>query len=210
LKQVLGTIPALIFTDASHSVVTSAWLNRRRELLVCWLEKFHKSHASLPGAPAAQARLGLDPALANIVFSGFPAIRMEGDLVALRGHKVQFSTEESAALQRLEQEFRKAAYQPPHPSELLRSAALEPRNGRVLLESLIKNGKLVRVSEDLVFHSDILAHIRKSLSPHKGRRFSVPEFKAWTQISRKFAIPLLEYLDHQHVTRREGDNRVVL
>jgi selenocysteine-specific elongation factor len=135
---------------------------------------------------------------------------MEGDLVALRGHKVQISSEESAALRRLEQEFRKAAYQPSPPNEILRSAAVEAKNGRALLERLIKDGKLVRVSENLVFHADVLAHIRKSLAAHKGRRFSVPEFKDWTQISRKFAIPLLEYLDHQHVTRREGDNRVVL
>jgi selenocysteine-specific elongation factor len=56
----------------------------------------------------------------------------------------------------------------------------------------------------------VIAHIRKSIAVHKGRRFSVPEFKSWTQISRKYAIPLLEYLDHQKVTKREGDNRVVL
>jgi selenocysteine-specific elongation factor len=56
----------------------------------------------------------------------------------------------------------------------------------------------------------VLAHIRKSLALQKGRRFSVPEFKSWTQISRKYAIPLLEYLDREHVTRRDGDLRVVL
>jgi selenocysteine-specific elongation factor len=38
----------------------------------------------------------------------------------------------------------------------------------------------------------------------------VPEFKSWTNISRKYAIPLLEYLDRQHVTRRDGDARIVL
>jgi selenocysteine-specific elongation factor len=210
LKQVLARAPTLIWSEASQRVVTRTWLDRHRELLIRWLEAFHKKHPSLPGAPSAQTRQGLDASLATIVFGGFSAIRMEGDLVALRGHKVQISSEESAALRRLEQEFRKAAYQPSPPNEILRSAAVEAKNGRALLERLIKDGKLVRVSENLVFHADVLAHIRKSLAAHKGRRFSVPEFKDWTQISRKFAIPLLEYLDHQHVTRREGDNRVVL
>jgi selenocysteine-specific elongation factor len=56
----------------------------------------------------------------------------------------------------------------------------------------------------------VIAHIRNSLSSHKGRRFSVPEFKDWIQISRKYAIPLLEFLDHQRVTKREGDLRVIL
>jgi selenocysteine-specific elongation factor len=210
LKTALSTIPSVIFIETLQQVVTKAWLASWRERLVRWLEEFHKNHPSLAGAPVAQARLGLDAPLASIVFNGFSSIRMEGDLVALRAHKVQISSEETAALRRLEQEFRKAAYQPSHPNELLRSASVEPKNARALLERLIKEGKLVRVSENLIFHADVLAHIRKSLAPHKGRRFSVPEFKDWTQVSRKYAIPLLEYLDHQHVTRREGDNRVVL
>ena len=48
------------------------------------------------------------------------------------------------------------------------------------------------------------------LAGHKSARFGVPAFKDWTGISRKYAIPLLEYLDRERVTRREGDERVVL
>jgi len=100
--------------------------------------------------------------------------------------------------------------QPASPAEILRSAGVDAKKGRGLLEALIKNQKLVRVSEDLVFHSVALAQIRKSLTARKSCKFSVPEFKEWTGVSRKYAIPLLEYLDRQHVTRREGDGRVVL
>jgi selenocysteine-specific elongation factor len=75
---------------------------------------------------------------------------------------------------------------------------------------LIKGKKLVKVSADLIFHPDALEHIKRSISAHKGRRFTVPEFKEWTNVSRKYAIPLLEFLDREHVTRREGDTRVVL
>jgi selenocysteine-specific elongation factor len=62
----------------------------------------------------------------------------------------------------------------------------------------------------LLFHADVIAHIKTSLGQQKGRRFSVLEFKSWTNISRKFAIPLLEYLDQQRITKREGEVRVVL
>ena len=48
------------------------------------------------------------------------------------------------------------------------------------------------------------------LTTKKGVRFAVPEFKDWTGISRKYAIPLLEFLDREHVTRRDGDSRLVL
>ena len=52
--------------------------------------------------------------------------------------------------------------------------------------------------------------LRGILAAHIGTRFSVPDFKIWTGISRKYAIPLLEFLDREHVTRREGDSRIVL
>jgi len=66
------------------------------------------------------------------------------------------------------------------------------------------------VSEDLVFHHDAIGRLRLLLASHKGERISVPAFKEWTGISRKYAIPLLEYLDREHLTRREGDERLVL
>ncbi len=202
--------PHLLLIEAEQRVVSRAWLWRRRDLLVEWLKAFHTKNASLPGAPVVQARLGLDSALAHFVFSSFPAIRFEGDLVALATHRVQVSDREALALQSLEQAFRSAGYQPANASDTLRSTAVDAASGRGLLEKLIKRGRLVRVSDELIFHADVIAHIRNSLAAHKGRRFSVPEFKEWTQISRKYAIPLLEYLDHQRVTRRDGDSRVVL
>jgi selenocysteine-specific elongation factor len=55
-----------------------------------------------------------------------------------------------------------------------------------------------------------MAQLRGMLGARKGQRFAVPQFKEWTGISRKYAIPLLEYLDRVRVTRREGDQRVVL
>jgi selenocysteine-specific elongation factor len=52
--------------------------------------------------------------------------------------------------------------------------------------------------------------LRALLAHKKGQRFAVPEFKDWTGVSRKYAIPLLEYLDRERITRRDGDARVVL
>jgi selenocysteine-specific elongation factor len=61
-----------------------------------------------------------------------------------------------------------------------------------------------------VFHRTALDQLRQLLAGRKAARFNVPTFKEWTGISRKYAIPLLEYLDREHVTRREGDERVVI
>ena len=63
---------------------------------------------------------------------------------------------------------------------------------------------------ELVFHRSALDGLRSRLAPYKGRRLGVAQFKDLAGVSRKYAIPLLEYLDRERVTRREGDERVVL
>ena len=93
---------------------------------------------------------------------------------------------------------------------MLAKSGVESARGRTLLQILLKDKKLVRINEDLVFHAGALDTLRRMLAARKGQRFGVPEFKEWTGISRKYAIPLLEFLDRERVTRRDGDVRVVL
>ena len=72
---------------------------------------------------------------------------------------------------------------------------------------------LLRITPELIFHRDALAELRSKLALYKkakGERISVPAFKDLTGITRKYAIPLLEYLDRERVTRRQGDERVIL
>ncbi|MBV9405318.1 MAG: selenocysteine-specific translation elongation factor, partial [Acidobacteriaceae bacterium] len=199
VKSLVGNSAKLAFIESAQSVVSRRWIAREREKVVAWLREFHRNNPAAAGAPIAQARLNLEPQLATAVFQDFAAVRIQGDLVALAEHKPTISATEAQALSNIENAFRKAGFQPAAPLEILRTASADVKTARGLLEALIKSQKLVRVSEDLVFHSDVVSHIRKSLAPHKGRKFSVPEFKEWTHVSRKYAIPLLEYLDRQHV-----------
>ena len=185
---------------AGPFVLAKSWLAQGREKLVSWLQDFHTKNPSASGAPLSQARLGLEPNLARAVFENFAAVRVQGETIALREHRPNISTQENALLEGIERRFQQSGIQPPALDGIPRGA----------LETLIKAQRLVRVSPELVFHPEAIAKLRELLGTHKGRRFSVPEFKAWTNVSRKYAIPLLEYLDRQHVTRREGDARVVL
>lgn len=210
IRSVIVQNSRLVFVEAAQRAISRAWIEEKRKKLIEWLRAFHAKNPSASGAPVAAARLGLDASLAGVIFDGMPEIRVHGDLIALAGHHVQFTNQETQALARMEQTFRAGAFQPPAPADVLQATGLDTKKARVLLETLIKSQRLVRVSDELIFHADAIAHIRKSLAAHKGRRFSVPEFKEWTHISRKYAIPLLEYLDRQRITRREGDLRIVL
>jgi selenocysteine-specific elongation factor len=79
-----------------------------------------------------------------------------------------------------------------------------------LLQLLLREKRLVRVSDELVFHHSAIGQLRQMLVERKATRFSVAAFKDWTGVSRKYAIPLLEYLDREHITRRDGNERLVL
>jgi selenocysteine-specific elongation factor len=210
IRAALSRNSSLVVHEPAGRAISKAWIDQKRRDISAFLTSFHAKNPSLPGAPMSLVRSGMDAELAALVFHDAPSFRVQGDLVSLATHKAQFSNQETQALSTIERAFRQAAFQPPSPADVLRSAGVDPNRARGLLEQLIKAQRLVRVSENLIFHSEVIGHVRKSLSAHKGHRFSVPEFKEWTQISRKYAIPLLEYLDHQRVTRREGDARVVL
>jgi selenocysteine-specific elongation factor len=207
--EVVVQTPNLILVNGQH-LVSKRWVEQRRRKLVDWLEAFHAKNPAAAGAPISQARLGVDTALLGPVFDNFPAVSLRGDLVSLCSHQPAVPAVDGKALAQIEFTFRQGAFQPPPPNDVLAATGVDSKTARGLLEALVKDGKLTRISADLIFHAEVIAHIRQSLAAHKGRRFSVADFKSWTKVSRKYAIPLLEYLDHQRVTKREGDVRVVL
>ena len=131
-------------------------------------------------------------------------------MVSLSGHVARLSPEEATARAALEQLFQKSGFQPPSANEALATAGIELKRARIQLEALIKDKRLVKVASDLILHADVVEQMKRSVALRKGQRFSVPEFKKWTNVSRKYAILLLEFLDRERVTRREGHTRVVL
>ena len=71
---------------------------------------------------------------------------------------------------------------------------------------------LVKLSDDLVFHRDALDAMRRQgcRAETNTPKLNVGNFKDLFGVTRKYAIPLLEYLDRERVTRRVGDERVIL
>ena len=139
-----------------------------------------------------------------------PEIVVEGETVRLRSHRVVLQEDEEQARAAIERTFAAAGLAAPAMAEALAKSGVEARRARTLLEILLREKRLLRVSEELVFHRTAIERLRETLAARKGQRFGVGEFKEWTGISRKYAIPLLEYLDREHVTRRDGEGRLIL
>ncbi|HVS82782.1 MAG TPA: selenocysteine-specific translation elongation factor [Pyrinomonadaceae bacterium] len=145
------------------------------------------------------------------------ALVSEKDIVRARAHTRELSDADAQMRARLEKAYQDAALAAPSMSEAFAragiGAAAQP-HGRKILQLLIDSGILVRVQGEMFFHRGALDDLTKKLREYAARNsdpsIDVPAFKELAGISRKYAIPLLEYLDRQRVTRREGNRRVIL
>jgi len=138
---------------------------------------------------------------------------LQGETAKSAGAEVTLLPEEQRARDQIETAFASAGLTVPPVKDVLAQLAVETRRAEKLLQLLLKEKRLLRVSADLIFHANALLEMRQKVASYKkakSERISVPAFKELTGISRKYAIPLLEYLDRERVTRRAGDERVIL
>jgi len=182
--------------------------------------KFQKENPLLPGIAREDLRASLGKRVRNETFRAAleelvseKKLDAQGELVKKAGSEIALLPEEARAKEQLEAAFASASLAVPAVTEVLAKLAVEAQRAEKLLQILLREKNLVRVSAELVFHRQALAQLREQLAAYKkarGDRISVPAFKELTGITRKYAIPLLEYLDREHVTRRVGDERVIL
>jgi selenocysteine-specific elongation factor len=139
-------------------------------------------------------------------------LHVAGELVSLAGRSVQMKDEEAESKGIIESAFQKAGLKVPALKEVLAEVKVDKARAQRLVALLLREGTLVKLSEDLVFHRDALGSLKQSMAEQKrsSDKIDVAKFKDMTGISRKYAIPLLEWLDRERVTRRVGDARVIL
>ena len=110
-------------------------------------------------------------------------------------------------------EFERAGLVAPGVAEVLSRVAIDSLRANKLLQLLIREKTLTKVTEEMVFHSSALVKLSALIAAYKsahGERLPIAAFKELAGVSRKHAIPLLEYLDRMRLTRRAGDERVIL
>ncbi len=184
------------------------------------VERFHKENPLSPGIAREDLRANLGRRVPAETFraaleelAGKKKLDVQGELVKRAGSEIALQPEEAQAKGEIEKAFAEAGLAVPSVKEVLAKLSVEAKRAEKLLQILLREKNLVRVSPELIFHRHALASLKERLAAFKkakGERMSVPVFKDLTGITRKYAIPLLEYLDRERVTRRAGDERVIL
>jgi selenocysteine-specific elongation factor len=192
-------------------------VSRLRGLIVGALEQFHRAQPLRPGMSREELRGragGADDRVFAQVLGALDteaAVRIDRDKVRLGTHSVRLTAEQQAAVDRLEREFRDAQASPPSAAEALGRAGLQGDEEHDLFQVLLESRKLVRVKEALFFHTEALEAIQDKLVAllRERKEIGPGDVKDLLGISRKYAIPLLEFFDSRRVTARVGERRVL-
>lgn len=107
--------------------------------------------------------------------------------------------------------YRDAGLNPPSFLEAIRELHISEKDARTFVTLLLRDKTLIKVAPDDVFmHHLSIDGLEKTIRELKGQNLDVGRLKQITGLSRKYTVPLLEYLDRQRITRRQGDTRIVL
>jgi selenocysteine-specific elongation factor len=212
LVRIVSNEPLILISEALFAEIGKKLLAR--------VERFHKENPLLPGVTREELKASLGRRVRPETFAAAlqmlleqKKITLQGEFIKKAGAEIKLAPEELRAQEQITQAFAKAGLAVPSVKEVLAQLKIETARSEKLLQILLREKVLVRVSADLIFHRDALDALTGLLGKYKkskGDRIGIPAFKELTGITRKYAIPLLEYLDRQRQTRRAGDERVIL
>ncbi|RUM88133.1 MAG: selenocysteine-specific translation elongation factor [Thermodesulfatator sp.] len=200
------------------------WLLRTRfevfkEEILQALRKFHERFPLKPGLSREELRARVSSAAHPRTFElALSELLSEGRLVAereylrLSEHQPVLPEEAEALKKKVEEVFLQGGFIPPEPEEALSRFREKPQLAQDMFEVLVQEGTLVRLSEKLFFHRKTLERAKELVLKHfeSHSELSVGDFRKLTGgASRKYLIPLLEYLDREKITLRVGDRRIL-
>ena len=205
-------------TAVGNSLVASSVVDERADALVKTVAAYHQAEPLAPGIAREEARTRLfEHAAPDLFEQVVMRLECEGRLVArdtlaAAGRTMSLSGDETRAREALQSAFKVSGLAPPDARTAASAAGVDEAVSERMLKLLIREKVLVRLDQ-LLFHADALERLKSDVRARKSAgdpRLDVAVFKERYGISRKFAIPLLEYLDRERVTRRVGDGRVIL
>jgi selenocysteine-specific elongation factor len=139
-------------------------------------------------------------------------VAVEQDVVRAFGRSIALAGADEKARAQLSAKFRELGLQAPPPDDVAAGLGLDRATARKIVQLLLKDGELVKINDAMIVNGAALQKLIEDVRARKriGPKLGVGDFKELTGLSRKFAVPLLEYLDGQRITRRIGDDRVIL
>jgi selenocysteine-specific elongation factor len=191
--------------------------DRLRSQTLAILEEFHSQNPLRGGISREELRSRAGHAQEKVFGQLLAALETEGvvrserDQVRLGSHAIRLTSEQQRVVEGLEFAFRAAGAAPPSAEEALGRLGVKGTEKHELFQLLVADRRLLRVKESLFFHAAALGEIQDKVVAHlkEKKEIGPADVKDLLGVSRKYAIPLMEYLDAQRVTVRQGERRVL-
>ena len=217
LAKELKTIPRVVDSGDRrwiHTDVVTDFRRRAMEFLQTYFKET-KMALNVPKGEFVQKLLphGADGALINFLLQDLARekiLTVQGDALDIPGRSKTLGGAEGELARLIEQRYAAAGLQTFAVSELIKTIQQKAKVIEGVVGFLVKQGTLVRLAEGVYVHKDVLASARDRMASRKGETIDVGQFKDFFGLSRKVAIPLLEYFDREGITKRVGDARQVL
>jgi selenocysteine-specific elongation factor len=198
-------------------LISAPAFQQARDQAVAAVNAFHSANPLVAGIAKGELaeKLGLGETVFDAVLDSLARdkkLETSAEIVRAAGRGVVMKDEEAESKKIIENAFASAGLKVPALKDVLAGVKVDRVRAQKIVTLLLRDRVLVKLSDDLVFHRDALDQLRKLMAGEKARspKIDVAKFKDLTGVSRKYAIPLLEYLDRERVTRRVGDERVIL
>lgn len=197
-----------------HQDVITDFRRRAMEFLRAYFEE-NRMAINVPKSEFVQKLLprGADGAMINFLLQDLARekiVAIAGDALDIPGRSKSLGGAEGELARMIESRFAEAGLAPPPVSEIINERTQKARVIEGVIGFLVKQGTLVRLAEGIYVHRDALVAARERMSVRAGDTIDVGQFKEYFGLSRKIAIPLLEWMDREGVTKRVGDSRKVL
>jgi len=212
-------VHASLASDIGGTLVAASRLSAVEEAVVAAVTRYHAGHPLEDGMPREEARERLFARAPLPVFEHVLRVLTDRkriiarDRIALAGHNVALTHDEARARDAMVETLRAAKLMPPDPSMLATQIGVPLDVVTRIATLLVRRSELVRAG-DLLFHESAMKQLKSEIQSLKQsgvtNTIDVASFKDRYNITRKYAIPLLEYLDRERVTKRVGDGRKIL
>ena len=216
LQLMGGRQEALLIDREARTYVSGKVVQELSDGLLAFLADFHAREPMKPGVArgglASTWGRRLAPKLFHLVLEGLlrrGSIAAEQEILRLPGHKVSLASDASALRQKLVEAYTAGGLTPPNMKDVLDPLNLTFKEAAAVFKLLQDEGQLVKIKEEMYFDAASVAGlIEKVVAFFATHEDMHPQdFREVSGLSRKYAIPLLEYFDKEKLTVRVGDNR---
>lgn len=219
LTEPLSTKKIAVVDSATQRYVDVTIAEQTKDAILAALETYHKTHPLQLGLVKEELRGSVGKMVDQKVF-GYclneltrkGAIVQEESVVRLSTHEVALKAdEEELQKEILDWYGSKGLFTPTLRETIENFSDYQERQVKEVLDLLVREGQIAKISETLYYHKPIIEGVTTKVVEYmrENEEIDAPGFKELTGLTRKFSIPILEYLDRVKVTMRIGDKRIL-